>query len=146
MEKRISTRFFQKRQLLITRLCGVLNGQDICRWSASLENAFRKIPDNGKFKILVNLHGFRAADMETHKRFRTIMPALLADYGYRIGYLDMFPEANVELKNTRGIRCVAMANVHHEETKMNDYQARFGSDSEAYFTDPAKARNWILQL
>jgi hypothetical protein len=94
----------------------------------------------------VNLFGFKAENFEVHKAYRNIIPLLLADFGYRIGYLDMFPEASVELRHYRGIRCVAMANVHQDATKMKDYQERFSNSHEQYFTDQETAVNWIYGL
>lgn len=146
MEKIIESRFIPGDQLLVTRLSGILNEEDIVAWKASLEAALATVPDNGSFKILVNLHGFQAENYEVHKKYRVIIPLLLAGYGYRIGYLDMFPEADVVLRNTRGIRCLAMANVHHDNTKMEDYSRRFSGPAEAYFTVPGDALDWIQHL
>lgn len=133
----------EQKQLLVTTLSGRVNGNDVTKWELTLADALKKIPDHGQFKILVNLHGFEAENIQIHKRYRTILPLLLAGYGYRIGYLDMFPKASVKLTNTRGIRCVAMANVHHDADKMNDYQRRFSNLHEQYFSDPEDAWNWI---
>ena len=143
MEKIISTEWQPQDNLIITRLSGLLNREDIIAWEESLHEALGRIPDNTSFKILVDLHGFTAAHVDVHKQYRNIMPLLLASYGYRIGYLDMFPEANVELTVTRGIQCKAMANVHQDETKMVDYEKRFSKAYERYFTDFAAALNWI---
>lgn len=145
MEKIISTTWHPELNLVVTRLSGLLNANDIAHWKATIDETFSGIPDNTTFKILVNLYGFKAVDFEVHKYYRNIIPLLLAAHGYRIGYLDMFPEATVELTNTRGIRCIAMANVDQDETKMNDYNARFSNASEHYFTDPDSALSWIKQ-
>jgi hypothetical protein len=146
MEKIMRSEWHSKEHLLITKISGKLNKQDIESWRNSLLTAMSSIPAKSTFKMLVDLYGFEADNMEVHKEFRTIIPSLLADYNYRIDYLDMFPEATVELKRTRGISCIAMANVHHNAEKMSDYQTRFGKYHEQYFTESEAALSWIRNL
>jgi hypothetical protein len=146
VHKIISTTWEPLHDLLVTTLSGKIDSNDVDTWHFTLKNAAAKIPDESSFKILVNLYGFEAETTAVHKKYRTIMPLFLADYGYRIGYLDMFPEAAIQLGTTRGIRCVAMANVHHNADKMNDYQNRFSSEHEQYFTDQEGALRWITDL
>jgi hypothetical protein len=143
MERIVFSHYYPEQKLLVTRLSGLLNSSDINAWKDSLYKASEAMPDNSSFKILVDLHGFKAENFEVHKEYRTIMPLFLAEFGYRIGYLDMFPEASVELKNNRGIRCVAMANVHQDESKMKDYQEKFSKAFEQYFTDSRAGTQWI---
>ena len=146
MEKITEATYYPDQKIVELRLSGLLNAADIENWKNEIEKTMSQVPDNSTFKMLVNLHGFKAENFEVHKAFRNIVPLLLADYGYRIGYLDMFPEASVELKNTRGIQCVAMANVHQDETKMKDYQEKFSSAKEQYFTEPLVAEQWIESI
>ncbi|MBN8676210.1 MAG: hypothetical protein J0L56_18910 [Chitinophagales bacterium] len=146
MEKITEATYYPEQKIVELRLRGLLNAADIENWKNEIEKTMSQVPDNSTFKMLVNLHGFKAENFEVHKAFRNIVPLLLADYGYRIGYLDMFPEASVELKNTRGIQCVAMANVHQDETKMKDYQENFSSAKEQYFTEPLVAEQWIESI
>lgn len=146
MDNKVTTEWYAHEQLLITRLQGKITGNDVRRWQDSLQAVIETIPDNTKFKILVDLYGFEAENTEVHKEYRSIIPLLLADYGYRIGYLDMFPEATIELKSKRGIQCVAMANVHHNADKMLDYETRFSKLHEHYFTDPDAALQWIKSV
>lgn len=143
MERVVFSHYFPEQKLLVTRLSGLLNSSDIKAWRDSLYRASESIPDHSTFKVLVDLHGFKAGNFEVHKEYRLIMPLFLAGFGYRIGYLDMFPEASLELKNMRGIRCVAMANVHQDESKMKDYQEKFSKPFEQYFTDSKAGIQWI---
>lgn len=133
-------------QLVTTRLSGLLDTADIQNWENTLIKTMEQVPDDIDIKMLVDLHGFKAENFEVHKQYRNIIPLLLARHGYRIGYLDMFPEANITLTTERGIRVVAMANVHQDETKMKDYQEKFSTPFEQYFTDPAAAHKWILSV
>lgn len=146
IEHTIMTEWYANEQLLVTKLNGKMNSIDIERWKDSLHAVMDTIPGNTSFKILVDLHGFEAENTEVHKEYRAIIPLLLADYGYRIGYLDMFPEATAEMQNKRGVQCVAMANVHHNADKMLDYETRFSKPHEHYFTEPEAALNWIRQF
>ena len=146
MEKIINTTWYPEQQLIVTQLSGVVNNADIEHWEATMQVAFAQLPDNTRFKMLVNLYGFKAENFEVHKYYRNIIPLMLAGFGYRIGYLDMFPEAKLDVTITRGIRCVAMANVHQDATKMQDYNTRFSSATEKYFTEPGPAMAWIQDV
>lgn len=140
------TKWYPEQQLLVTQLSGKIELKHVEAWKSSLVSALSLVPDNSSFKILIDLFGFEAVDTETHKAYRTIVPTLLAAYNYRIGYLDMFPEAEVVLKKERGIVCVAMANIHHNQSKMTDYQNRFSSAHEQYFSDIESGLNWINSI
>lgn len=146
MEKVIYSEFRADLGILITRLGGLINSSDIICWENSLLEATANIPANTTFSMFVNLMGFKASNFAVHKQFRTIIPTLLSNYGYRIGYLDMFPEAEITLSNKRGIRCIAMANAHQDASKMLDYQTKFSNATEQYFTDEKAAWEWITNL
>lgn len=146
MEKVIYSEYKAEAGILLTQLCGLMSSNDILRWENSLLEAAGTIPAGTTFKMFVNLKGFKASNFEVHKQFRIIIPTLLSKYGYRIGYLNMFPEADITIQNFREIQCIAMANVHQDETKMMDYQAKFSTPTEQYFTDEQEAWDWISQL
>lgn len=141
--KTAETKWYPKEKLVVTNISGEVDEQDIAQWKTSMEEALSKIEDNGRFKIFVNLHGFKAVNLDAHKKFRVIVPSTLADYGFRVGYLGLFPEAQVTLRNTRGIQCVAAVHVHQDETKINNYDKQFGNSTERFFTDPDVAKKWI---
>lgn len=144
-KKITTTNWYPEQELIITHISGLLNEEEIASWEKTLYSALDKIPDNGKFKILVNLHGFKAASFPAHKRFREIIPFTLAKYGWKTGYIELFEE---EAKNftttvTRGINCFAAAHCHQDETKIHLYEEHYSRNNEHYFTDPAKALAWI---
>jgi hypothetical protein len=144
---KINNSFWQPaEQLVTTRLSGLLDTADIEYWENTLIETMKQVPDHTEVKMLVDLHGFKAENFEVHKQYRNIIPLLLARHGYRIGYLDIFPEASISLTTERNIRVVAMANVHQDETKMKDYQEKFSKPYEQYFTDSAAALAWILSV
>jgi hypothetical protein len=141
------TTWHPDEKLIITHLSGDVDLADVERWEESLKTAFEKIEDNGVFKIFVNLHGFKATDIEAHKRYRSIIPLMLADYGWKVGYVDLFDEAkDMSFKNLRGIRCVGAAHAHQDETKIEKYETNFGRENERFFTNPEVARQWIEAL
>ena len=84
--------------------------------------------------------------MEVHKEMRKVIPYFLADYNFKAGYLNLFPEIIVPLKISRDIQCLAVAHVHHDSSKMEDYQKRFGSNLEKFFTEEQLAMMWIKNL
>ena len=140
------TLWLPQERLILTELSGDVDLTDIQDWKRSITDAFALIENNSRFKIMVNLHGFKAVDVTAHKAFREIIPRVLANYGWRVGYLDLFPEAVVDLKNERGIQCVAAVHVHHDETKINNYDTNYSREHERFFTDPVKAREWISSI
>lgn len=149
MENKIITQshLFPDKKLLVSRLSGEVKLHDIELWEQSLHLALGQIEDGGIFKILVNLWGFKAASLEAHKRYREIIPLTLANYGWKVGYVDLFEEsASMEITNIRGIQCVGAAHVHQDETKIDKYEALFGRVNEHFFTDPQHAEEWILKL
>jgi hypothetical protein len=136
-----------EEKLVITQISGQVDIAEIEAWNHSLQEVLCLIEENGKFKIFVNLHGFQAANLEAHKRFRTIVPATLANYGWKVGYLDLFDEAaNLPLTYTRGISCLAAVHVHQDETKIEKYDSMFGKETERFFTDPALGDRWIRSV
>lgn len=145
-KKTTETTWYPEEMLLMTHISGDVDERDVEKWKKTLEQALDRIEDNGRFKIFVNLHGFKAVNFDAHKKFRVIIPSTLADYAFRVGYLGLFPEAQVTLKNTRGIQCVAAVHVHQDDTKINNYDRQFGSDTERFFTDPDFAEKWIKTI
>ena len=134
-------------RLIVTHITGEVNLEAVEQWDQSLQQALDQIDNNSSFKIFVNLHGFKASNFEAHKRFRTVIPATLARYGWRVGYLDLFEEAaHLPITTTRGIRCTAAVHVHQDETKIALYEERFSHDREHFFTDPAAAEQWIRKV
>jgi hypothetical protein len=146
MKRNIQTSWHPNEELIVTRLNGKLGIDDIIHWEKDLLQTMEHIPNDISFKILVDLSEFEAENMDVHKYFRNIIPLLLANYSYRIGYLKIFPEANIQLNKIRGITCIAMANVHHNQEKMTDYQLKFSNTYEQYFTNADKAMKWILSI
>ncbi len=141
------TDWYPERNLLITHISGDMDKSDVEEWELSLKNGLDKIQSDGTFRILVNLHGFKAVDFDAHKRFRAIIPSTLANYGWKVGYVDLFDEAStMTFSNTRGIKCMAAAHAHQDASKIELYEERFGKEDERFFTDPIEAENWISNL
>lgn len=140
---RTHTTYDPKQNLLITELSGEIAQPDLEDWQKKLNAVLDIIPAQTKFKVLVNLYGFKAADLATHKQFREIIPRTLAGFGWYTGYLRMFPEADVRVHSTSGRYCVAAAHVHDDEEKINNYARNFTMKNEGFFSDPDKARTWI---
>lgn len=147
-QKSTQTSWDADQKLIITHISGDIEKSDVEKWERSFQAALENIPDNELFKILVNMHGFKAVDLDAHKRFRGTVPVTLAAYGWKVGYIDLFDEEAKTMRyiHTRGIQCVGAAHVHQDETKMSLYQARFSRDNEHFFTDSDKAKEWIETL
>lgn len=146
--KTAATNWYPEKRLVVTHISGDIEKEDIEQWEASFRNALDQIEDNATFKIFINMHGFKAVNLDAHKRFRAVIPLTLADYGWKTGYLGLFEEEakTMTFKNTRGIQCVGAAHSHQDETKMNLYETRFSSERERFFIDPTQARQWIEGL
>ena len=148
MTKITETNWYPEKRLVVTHISGDIEKDDIEQWEKSFKKALDQIEDETTFKIFVNMYGFKAVNIDTHKRFRTVIPLALADYGWKVGYVDLFEEEakTMTYKNTRGIKCVGAAHSHQEKTKMDLYETRFSSDREHFFLDPIQARQWIENL
>lgn len=142
------TNWYPEQRLIVTHISGDLEKDDIEQWERSFKDALDRIEENTAFKIFVNMHGFKAVNIDAHKRFRTIIPLTLADYGWKVGYLNLFEDdaKTLTYKNTRGIKCVGAAHAHQDETKMALYETRFSSEKERFFVDPEQARQWLEDL
>ncbi|MET6998107.1 hypothetical protein [Chitinophaga defluvii] len=147
-KKITATNYYPDKKLVVTHISGDLEKTDIEQWEKSFKDTLKQLPDNTTFKIFVNMYGFKAVNIDTHKRFRGIVPLTLADYGWKVGYLGLFEEEakTMTYKNTRGIKCVGAAHSHQDETKMDLYETKFSSDNEHFFPDPTQARQWIENL
>ena len=139
------TKWHPEERLVISQLSGELEIADIEKWEDSLKTTLDRIEGNTTFRIFLNMYGFAAVDIAAHKRFRSVVPTILADYGWKVGYVDLFEEEAKAMKysRTRGIRCIAAAHSHHDGTKMDLYEAKCSSPSERFFVDPLEARKWI---
>ena len=149
MESKVTiTNWYPERKLIVTHISGEVDEADIERWETSLLDALEHLEEGGTFKILVNLHGFKAVNLNAHKRFRAIIPLTLAQYGWKAGYVDLFEEEarTIVYTNNRGITCIGAAHCHHDATKMELYETGYSSRNEHFFTDPREAQNWIESL
>lgn len=152
-EDRISSKITEtswspEKSLIVTTISGEINTEDLAIWENSIIKTLDQIPDNGIFKIFVNMHGYQPGSLNTHKRFREIIPVLLSEYGWKLGYMDLFGEAAATIKytNKRGVRCAAVAYAHQDKFKMELFAAMYNNEREHFFTDPEMARIWIEDL
>ena len=129
--------------VLISRLSGTVSVADVGRWKAELRATLAAVPDGGSFRLLSDMSGYAPAGLEAHKVMRVVIPLLLAAHGFRTGLVDMAGGEEPAVTTTRGIRCVAVAHVHHDAGKMALYQERVGGATERFFTDPGAALAWV---
>ena len=118
--------------LFISILSGDVNSSIVKEWKTSIKNESSLIKSGSVFKAFLSLRGCKCINMEVHKEMRKVIPYFLADYNFKAGYLNLFPEIIVPLKISRDIQCLAVAHVHHDSSKMEDYQKRFGSNLEKF--------------
>ena len=142
---RTGTTWYPGENIIVTRLTGDVTTEEIEHWERSLSSALSQVEDNGVFKILVDLYGFKAINFEAHKRFRSIVPLTLAQYGWKVGYTDLFQEEarQIHYSYTRGIRCIRAAHIHQDETKIGLYERSYSRADERYFTNREEAENWL---
>jgi len=139
-----NTTWIAEESLVITEIKGPVSSTDIAEWTESLHSVLNAIPENTTFKIMVDMFGIAPQDVEIHKRFRNVIPLALAKHGWKVGYLNMFEEANdLELFTERGVQCVKAAHAHQDSYKIEEYDRRFGNEREHFFTDPKAAFEWL---
>jgi G3E family GTPase len=129
--------------LLVTRLQGIVTCVDVEHWQRSLELAIASFAENTAFRLVVDYTDYAFADIDAHKAMRVVIPQLLSQYGFRTGLFDLVEEPSLPLGNTRGISCVAVAFVHHDEHKMAMYEEQIGRAQERFFVDYEQALAWI---
>lgn len=144
--KQKQTTYLKEEGLIITSLSGEVDHADVDEWHSSLRQVLNRLESGDSFKILVDLHGFKAVNFEVHKKYRVIIPSILAEYGWYIGYLRMFPETNITIHAKHNIRCVAAAHVHHDEGKIKNYADNYTMMNERFFTSTDEARSWIQSI
>jgi hypothetical protein len=133
--------------ILRTNLTGPVTIDDVAAFREGLYRELAEIPDGGTFRLLLNLHGFEPVNLEAHKAMRTIVPEILARHGLRPAFIDLFDERpEVEITVSRGVRCIAFANVHHDEVKMTSYEQRIGQPNQRFFTDVNAAEIWLRNM
>lgn len=147
LENEYYTVWSETDHLMMTRLSGNISIQEVKEWESGLLNAFKQLKENTKFKMFVNIHGFKATDISTHKYFRDIIPLLLSKYNWRVGYLNLFEEAkDLPITMVNGIECIAAVHCHDDETKIKKYQDNFGTKFEKFSTNPIMALRWIKSI
>lgn len=132
--------------ILQTELKGPVTREDVELWKRDLYAELDRIPSGRQFRLLLDLDGYEPVDMEAHKAMRLVIPTLLLNHGMRPAYADLFDEpGDLHISMVRNRRCFAFANVHHDENKMSQYEMKIGRSDQRFFTDPDKARQWLIQ-
>ena len=130
--------------ILRTDRTGPVTTADVAQWRDGLHRALANIPDGTNFRLLLNLSGFAPVTIDAHKAMRTVVPEILARNGLRPAFIDLFDERpEMVITTSRGVRCSAFANVHHDAAKMTDYEQRIGKPNQKFFTDVAAAEAWL---
>jgi hypothetical protein len=130
-------------RILSTHLTGNITLTDVAVWTQGLENEALKIPDNSSYALLVNLVGFEPVSLDAHKAMRDVIPLFLTRYNFRTGFFDLVQAPDIPLTKTRGIECIAHANVHHDKSKMDTYNEKIGSEKERFLTNIDEAKIWL---
>ena len=142
-----NTEWDATNRIVTTLLCGPVDIADVERWEAGLHGVLQSLPAGTHFKTFVNFHGLAPVSVEAHKRYRSVIPATLARYGWRVGYLAMFPEADgLAIATERDVRCVAAVHVHQDAYKIEEYDRRFGTAAERFFTDTVTGAEWLASV
>ena len=130
--------------ILRTDLTGPVTTDDVATWREGLHRELANIPDGTSFRLLLNLSGFQPVTIDAHKAMRTVVPDILASHGLRPAFIDLFDERpEMVITTSRGVRCSAFANVHHDEARMTDYEQRIGKPNQKFFTDVSAAEAWL---
>jgi len=139
-----SAEWDEAKKLLYTRFTGLMNYDDIDQWKLLVQSEAAKIQPGTAFKFYVDESGYEYVNADVHVYKRNFLPGFLASYGF---YLSLLPSEEIErLKNTVSLnksRCVFMAMNHHNSEVMRSLDNQFGNDTEHYFSDSDKAKNWI---
>lgn len=142
----LETIYLAEERLLITQLGGRVTVPEVEKWHNGFNQALAQLEAGQQFKLLVNLTDYDPVDIPTHKAMRDIIPLKLAQYEFRTALLNLFENVDLPLSSTDSITCQAVAHVHHDADKMNEYRDRLGRANEQFFTDVELATKWIKEL
>jgi hypothetical protein len=146
MSAEIRSEWEAQHRLLSTRLTGEIHVEDVAHWQIGLHELLAQLEEKSSFKVLVDLSGYELYDMAAHRAMRVVIPQLLAAYGMRPTVLDLFPEIDMAVTRTRGILCIAYANVHHDVDKIAEYERTLGRADQRFFTSAGEAKAWLYSL
>lgn len=134
------------RKLFFTQISGMISFNDVKTWKEDMNQESKNIPPDTEFTFLVDERQYEFENMDVHKCKRDVIPEFLARYGI---ILSALPEEdkkalmeNTEL-NTKNIRCVAMAMVHHDVDKMLELDKAYGTDQQKYLSDMNAATKFL---
>jgi hypothetical protein len=128
----------------VSELKGRVDLDTVRAWRAGLRDEVDRLPDGSRFKLLLDLRGYEPAGLDAHKEMRTVVPDLLAAHGLRPAFMGLFPDApEPVVRAVREVVCVAFANVHHDETKMRQYEERIATADQRFFTARSEAEAWL---
>jgi hypothetical protein len=143
----VGTTYNTGQSLLESRLSGRVTVADVLAWQGGLEREVAGLPAGARFKFLSDSSGFDPVDIAAHKAMREVVPRLLAAHGMRPAVIDLFdPVPALPVKSDPAVKCVAFANVHHDEVKMRDYAARIGQPEQRFFSARGEAQAWLDSL
>lgn len=134
------------KKTFLVQAKGEMNMDELCEWEEEVRATIRKIRDNTRFKAIIDMSHFHPVDLDTFRAMRPIIPLLFANYYFRVGYPDSVENLVLPLRKIRGIQCVAMAHISHDPYKMFEYNRKFGTDHERFFTDRQPAELWLDQI
>jgi hypothetical protein len=131
--------------LLTTRVRRALSLEEVAEYEDVLARTIGAIAPGTSFLWLSDAMGYEPfADRAAHARYRSILPKMLAEHGFRASLLDLF-DAEVVITSARGVICRAIAHVHHDAEKIAIFDERFGRHNERYFSNEEVARMWLLE-
>jgi hypothetical protein len=139
----VESYFDPQKRLVVTRLQGTITLEQVQGWKEEVYKALATLEDNTSFKWLVDLWGYYYSQLAVHKQMRGFIPSTLAEYGFRTGLLDLFEGVTLPLSQTRGITCLAVAHLHHDQDKMYQYDQQLGKENERFFSDFSQAYHWL---
>lgn len=131
--------------IVYTEISGEAKTKDIKAWQTGIEDVLGSIENNTAFKMLINLQGFKPANLEVQKCFRMVLPQALAKHNWQLGYAELLGDPT-PLSTERGVHCIAVAYVHYDLIRMKSYQELYGRPGEHYFSDMQKAYTWLKEL
>jgi len=146
--KQLETNWFPDRKLIVTKISGVIDLAAIREWERSILHVLNQLESYTSFKILVNMFGAVPCDAMALKQFNMVVPRILSQYGWKVGYIDLFEEEADAIRyvTLRGITCFGAAHCHHDSLKMEHCEIYHSSNNEHYFIDPRHAQQWIETL
>ncbi|MEO3679032.1 hypothetical protein [Rheinheimera fenheensis] len=140
------TAWHPETNILDTRLSGTVDTEFVRHWANGFVRCFNSAAVVGNFKLLLDLTGYEPIDIDAHKQMREVIPAFLLKHGMVPAFIKLFENTDYHVVSDPQAKCWAFANVHHDVSKMQNYQEKISCNYQQFFHSRIDAVSWLQSV